>query len=359
MRTQKWLGQGLAPAPKLGLVSCLCVTALSWPMGLLSEAKAQASARRGSAPTHATELPLENPSLSPAADLVFAPQSKASLPAKLGTLNVQDFSPQASFSPLPAEPILKIGEQRQSALQPIATLYSYAMDGRQAVTVYVRDLPIVTFIEHPRLEPPLLRASSLVAQLNQMAQGSLKDTTITLAWTEFQGGDPLYAVQVNDQELLRIDEGVLLVDSQRPVDTALLAANRLRRLLLDAPPLPAPALPQLATLPAKAAAQPPQRTAQQGPLFTVERVQEGIASWYDLHPHSAGDDGSPPYSALRDRGAGNQPEKWPPGSGAHQRSRPLYPRSDHRPLLAGGRSPGHGPRRTCPSAPGSAAAPLE
>jgi rare lipoprotein A len=284
MRTQKWLGQGLAPAPKLGLVSCLCVTALSWPVGLLSEARAQASARRGSAPTHATELPLENPSLSPAADLVFAPQFKASLPAKLGTLNVQDFSPQASFSPLPEEPILKIGEQRQSALQPIATLYSYAMDGRQAVTVYVRDLPIVTFIEHPRLEPPLLRASSLVAQLNQMAQGSLKDTTITLAWTEFQAGDPLYAVQVNDQELLRIDEGVLLVDNQRPVDTALLAANRLRRLLLDAPPLPAPTLPQLATLPAKAAAQPPQRTAQQDPLFTVERVQEGIASWYDLHP---------------------------------------------------------------------------
>jgi hypothetical protein len=50
MRTQKWLGQGLAPAPKLGLVSCLCVTALSWPVGLLSEARAQASARRDPPP---------------------------------------------------------------------------------------------------------------------------------------------------------------------------------------------------------------------------------------------------------------------------------------------------------------------
>lgn len=79
------------------------------------------------------------------------------------------------------------------------------MDGRQVVTVYVKDLPIVSFVEQPGLEPPLLRASTLVARLNQMAQGSLKDTTIALAWAEPQSGDPLYAVQVNGEELLRID----------------------------------------------------------------------------------------------------------------------------------------------------------
>lgn len=291
MQTQKWLGQGLAPAPKLGLVSCLCVTALSWPMGLLSNARAQASARSGSTTTQAAELPLEGPSLSPAAKLVFAPQPNPSLPAKPGTLNVQDLSsllpsPQASLPRLLEEPILKIGEQKQSAPQPIATLYAYLIDGRQAVTVYVRDLPIVTFVEHPRLEPPLLRASSLVAQLNQMAQGSLEDTTITLAWTEPKSGDPLYAVRVNGKELLRVDEGVLLVDNQRPVDTALLATNRLRRLLLGAPPLPAPVLPQLATLKAKTAAPPPPVPVQQQgvPLIKASLVQEGIASWYDLHP---------------------------------------------------------------------------
>lgn len=181
----------------------------------------------------------------------------------------------------------------QHTNQPISTLYDYQMDGQQVVTVYVRDLPIVSFVEHPGLEPPLMRASALVAQLNQMAQGSLKDTTITLGWAGLelaeQGlGVPLYTIQVNNKELLRIDDGVLLIDNQRPVDVAVLAANRLRRLLLDAPPISAPALPQPAALTAKAAvAGPKSKTAPQQeptPVRVVGPVQEGIASWYDLHP---------------------------------------------------------------------------
>ncbi|WP_414385286.1 septal ring lytic transglycosylase RlpA family protein [Synechococcus sp. H60.3] len=295
MRNWKRLGQGLAPARQVGLVGCLCVTALSLPAGMLGSpnSQAQASTRSGSPSARATQPSPKAHSLSPATDLVSPSQPNAPLPAKLGTLHSQDsesllLSRQAIPSRPTEEPTLKIGEQQQQTRQPISTLYDYQMDGRQVVTVYVRDLPVVSFVEQPGLESPLLRASTLVARLNQMAQGSLKDTTITLAWAEPQSGDPLYAVQVNGEELLRIDEGVLLPDNQRPVDTAVLAANRLRRLLLDAPPISAPALPQPAALAAKATVVGPKpETAAQpkpAPVRTVGPVQEGIASWYNLHP---------------------------------------------------------------------------
>ncbi len=315
MRNWKRLGQGLDPAQKMGLVSCLCVTALSLPIGMLGgfASRAQASTRRGSPSGRAADLlteVAESVPPAPTTDLFPTAQSSAvgmaqdrtlaerkdslaaataPAPAKSGSLNLDHLLDQVRQAvPTPTEePALKIGEQQQQISQPISTLYDYQMDGQQVVTVYVRDLPIVSFVEQPELDSPLMRASSLVAQLNQMAQGSLKDTTITLDWadpkpTEQESGAPLYAIHVNDEELLRIDEGVLLVDNQRQVDTAVLAANRLRRLLLDAPPIQAPVLRQPATLTATA-----HQTVQQEPVPAPTRVvgpvQEGIASWYDLH----------------------------------------------------------------------------
>ncbi|MEN9223970.1 MAG: septal ring lytic transglycosylase RlpA family protein [Thermostichus sp. HHBFW_bins_43] len=306
--------QGLTPTQKLGLVSCLCVTALGLPMGVWSgfAPRAQASNRMGmgsSSGRTANSLAESTPP-APTADLIPVIQpstvgiaqegtverreSLTPAPAKPGTLNLEQLLERARHeAPIAGEePILKIGEQQQQPSQPISTLYDYQMDGQQVVTVYVRDLPVVSFVEQPELDSPLMRASSLVAQLNQMAQGSLKDTTITLDWAE---PDPaaeestplLYAIHVNDEELLRIDDGVLLVDNQRQVDMAVLAANRLRRLLLDAPPIQAPALPQAPTLTATASLPETGSGSPQQPVPVATRVvgpvQEGIASWYDLH----------------------------------------------------------------------------
>ncbi|MEN9221849.1 MAG: septal ring lytic transglycosylase RlpA family protein [Thermostichus sp. BF3_bins_97] len=315
MRNWKWFGQGLDPAQKLGLVSCLCVTALGLPVGMSGgfASRAQASTRTGSPSGRAADLLADSTPPAPTADLIPAAQpntvgiaqegtgverreslaaATVPVPAKPGTLNLEQLLEQVrQAAPTPAEEsALKIGEQQQQSSQPISTLYDYQMDGQQVVTVYVRDLPVVSFVEQPELDSPLMRASSLVAQLNQMAQGSLKDTTITLDWAEPDpDGKPsaplLYAIRVNDEELLRIDNGVLLVDNQRKVDTAVLAANRLRRLLLDAPPIQAPALPQAPTL--TATANLPETGSLQQPVPAATRVvgpvQEGIASWYDLH----------------------------------------------------------------------------
>lgn len=72
MRNWKQLGQGLDPARKMGLVSCLCVTALGLPVGMLGglTSRAQASTRTGSLSTRAAELSPASKLPSPATDLV-------------------------------------------------------------------------------------------------------------------------------------------------------------------------------------------------------------------------------------------------------------------------------------------------
>jgi rare lipoprotein A len=190
---------------------------------------------------------------------------------------------------------LKVGQPQQpkaTAELPPATLYAYRMDGKEVSTVYLRDLPVISFVEHPDMEEPLLRASALVAQLNQLAQGYAGNQTITLDWVDPNPGKtpgiqasadstlqpPLhYAIKVNQQELLRVNEGVLLVGNEDElVDAALLATNRLRRLLLDAPPIQPPALPEQLRQ---------QSVTAFNPNWTpvLGKEQEGYASWYSLH----------------------------------------------------------------------------
>lgn len=79
MRNWKRLGQGLAPARQVGLVGCLCVTALSLPAGMLGSpnSQAQASTRSGSPSARATQPSPKAHSLSPATDLISPSQPNA------------------------------------------------------------------------------------------------------------------------------------------------------------------------------------------------------------------------------------------------------------------------------------------
>ncbi len=185
---------------------------------------------------------------------------------------------------------LKIGERYQlhpDGEVPPATLYRYQMDDQEVATVYLKDLPIISFVEHPDLEPPLLRASSLVAQLNQLAQGA-QGGEVSLAVEEIpaEGTDPQgqYVIQLNDQQLLPIDEGILLAGEKNHTTVALTATNRLRRLLFQSPPIKTPPpLPQ------------PETPEPLDPTVLIGRSEpsqpqfsdQGYASWYGhgRHPH--------------------------------------------------------------------------
>ncbi len=184
------------------------------------------------------------------------------------------------------EAVIKVGQpQLESGEQqvPMATLFSHFIDERPVVTVYLKELPIISFQAHPEHASPLLRAAGLVAELNQLAQSHAQNASITLDWQEDSPSAPGgYVIRLNEAELVQVDEGVLLTGTQsRDVDVALLATNRLRRLLFDAPPVSAPPM-------AEAASSPDPQDLLEPPLLPQAHLStdQGLASWY-RHPDAA------------------------------------------------------------------------
>ena len=195
---------------------------------------------------------LETPSLKPASEVdeqgVFLP-------------------PSDEASPFPT--VLKLGRLQndlQEAELPPATLYSYDINGRQATTVYLEGLPLLTFVESSESsveeetirETPLERATQLTSKLNVLSRADLEDREIGL---DTENG---YSITIDDEVLVNIDRNVALDLHNSYSSTALAATNRLRRLLQGAPPVgTATVVPQSTIVP-----------------NSVASSQRGLASWY-------------------------------------------------------------------------------
>ncbi|WP_333410000.1 septal ring lytic transglycosylase RlpA family protein [Microcoleus sp. T2B6] len=191
------------------------------------------------------------------------------------------------------------------ARDSIAKIQPHNLGGRQAATVYVRNIPVITFLnaspetntplgetgnsqarpsspskvagarENPKVgnlasnssnqEPdPIWRASSLAARLNQLARNNIDPNSITVKWEK---GDR-YIIQANGEELVNINAETILPDTTSNFSRdALQATNRLRRLLGNAPPLE-----EVAGKP-----QPEPPVLSMGP---VQVRLSGWASWY-------------------------------------------------------------------------------
>jgi rare lipoprotein A len=159
----------------------------------------------------------------------------------------------------------------------IAKIQLHELGGQQAATVYVRNIPVITFLdESPQTntkmvktddnasdlsnpskvareinnpsdsqkisnsgnkEPdPVWRASSLAARLNQLARNNVDPNNITVKW---ESGDR-YLIQANGEDLVHINAKTILPDTTSDFSQdALQVTNRLRRLLGNAPPLEA------------------------------------------------------------------------------------------------------------------------
>jgi rare lipoprotein A len=187
----------------------------------------------------------------------------------------------------------------------IAKIQPHDLGGRQAATVYVRNIPVITFLnpspqtntkigktgdsqagtrsqskvagakENPKVgniatkessqtPDPVWRASSLAARLNQLARNNVDPNSITVKW---ETGDR-YIIQANGEDLVNINAENILPDTTSDFSRdALQVTNRLRRLLGNAPPL-------------AAVADQPQPEA---PVLSMGPVQvrlSGWASWY-------------------------------------------------------------------------------
>ncbi|WP_228041642.1 septal ring lytic transglycosylase RlpA family protein [Planktothrix mougeotii] len=235
-------------------------------------------------------------------------------------LNPPDFVPSIPLLKTPSEEInlsttqpepadvMKVGEYQSqpttTAFLPdtVAKIKAHELNQEQAATLYIRNIPVLTFIQNanfdpkartaPTLQPikvgsyfgqadlpnpktpatqststtdPVSRATAVAAEINQLIRNNFDATTIQVRWDEQRQH---YVIEVAGKELVSIDSQTILPDTTNDKATdALQATNRIRRQIGNAPPLnaieglPKPSVPEVAT------------------GFFFRRI-EGWASWY-------------------------------------------------------------------------------
>ncbi len=223
----------------------------------------------------------------------------------------------ATSSGLPASEATKVGEyQSQESSRPaIASIHTHTLNGRQAVTLYVRGIPVLTFLGGRTTESqatrevqstaqsshaltsqeklptpsaashavqqsssgasnsadPAWRASAIAAQINQFQQAGIDATTITARW---ESARQRYVIRVGQQELVELNSNTVLPENaEAGAEEVLQATNRLRRLLGNAP-----AIADISNRP---------RLTQQISFGTITARLQGLASWYGPGFHGA------------------------------------------------------------------------
>jgi rare lipoprotein A len=211
--------------------------------------------------------------------------------------------------------VLKVGETRSRSIarsqaqdDAIAKIYSHKLEDRQAVTVYVRGIPVLTFIgdtgktdtmtasttqlngevvklnstkttkfstqtlneaELIASKDPLERATTAAALINQLKQDGIEANTIAPVW---ESGN--YVIKFGDRATLKFDDRLILPQTTRnKAQDVLEATNLLRRLLGGAAPVNqiknAPAIAPLAAKPTAG-----------NMLGQFTEIGSGLASWY-------------------------------------------------------------------------------
>lgn len=165
---------------------------------------------------------------------------------------------------------------------PIANIQPHAWkDGRLAVTLRVRNIPIMTFLgtnadlavlsnnqDLTSPDNPMDRANAIADKINQLAQDpDFKAENITIGVDKTTR---TYLIKVNDDVLVSLDQNTVLPDATRNLSKdALQMANRLRRVMGNAEPLTSiatviqPSFNQIINTPS-----------------TGRQVRGGVASWY-------------------------------------------------------------------------------
>jgi len=215
------------------------------------------------------------------------------------TVGAQTTGGKATPSPSLANGnVIKVGEYQSPAarLSPnnvITKVHSHNLEGRQAATLFVRDIPVITFIGSEstvRAETklgirgkfnyknihastsnksvkaagsgnvkdisnrkssthhnPVDRAGILAAKLNQLTEGRVDASKISVSWKGITNSKSIspkdvlpeaYVIKINDTQLVEINDNTRLPDTTNNLaEDALQVTNRLRRLIGKASPL--------------------------------------------------------------------------------------------------------------------------
>ncbi len=153
----------------------------------------------------------------------------------------------------------KVGERQATAptaTRAIATLHRHEKQGREAITVYLRGIPILTFMgthaaqpagvkvaaasggappEQTTLSDAAQQATVLTARLNQLYEQGFDANLVRVRWDEQHQRYHIYA---DKEHLLTLNSQILLPENQQRSDeNALRIANLIRRQLGNAPAL--------------------------------------------------------------------------------------------------------------------------
>lgn len=193
--------------------------------------------------------------------------------------------------------VVKVGEQQTPQTQArednIAKIHSHEIQGKKAATLYVRNIPVLTFVgsqavsggvkmgalqgrqaaklksgspsestSEPRQNSdmqtdPVLRATAIAAKLNQLYRDGVDAKQISVSWKDSPDGDH-YVIEANKATIVAVNANTILPDTTHNAEQdALQVTNRLRRIIGDASPLrevqdkPAPKVQEISLGPIK------------------------------------------------------------------------------------------------------------
>lgn len=263
------------------------------------------------------------------------------------------FNQPSTSEPQLTHDVVKLGEQQSqttnetSAETTIAKVQSHELAGRKAATLYVRNIPILTFLSSGKTasEPvkmgqrqatsesadaiaatkalsnfspsdvpsgstsetspktleagkastdatsqqdPIWRATAIAAKLNQLNREGVDAKTITVSWNaqadQAKASGERYAIKANNTVIAVIDADTVLPDTTRNLEKdALQATNRLRRLLGNASPL-------------NSVSGKPNDWSQQVAVGSIRFHLSGLASWYGPGFHGSPSASGEPFN---------------------------------------------------------------
>ncbi|NJM48345.1 MAG: septal ring lytic transglycosylase RlpA family protein [Alkalinema sp. RU_4_3] len=217
-----------------------------------------------------------------------------------------------------AQIAIKVGETQQDVNRAsndlVAKIHTHSLQGKQAATLYVRNIPVFTFLSDqpvaendvkfgstqnnsyraasyksdsgaafqsspqafnaPSTDSSLTRAAEIATKINQFYNAGVSAETVQVAWKPLKAGDTQgqYVVEMNGTAIAAIDAATTFAQTTRnPEQDALQVANRLRRLLGNAKPLTAAQGKPVAVA---------RRSEPETGEYAVSNVLNGWASWY-------------------------------------------------------------------------------
>lgn len=208
----------------------------------------------------------------------------------------KDNTPEVTITPS-RESQIATTSQTQNATQnaSVTKIYPHTLDGQAAATLYVQNIPVLTFLGEPLSQEntqktvslsttpvvmanlsntePVQEAEAVAEKLSQWVRTPEDAQAIAVTWDKDLEA---YIIRASDHTLVTMGKDVILPDTtNNSTQDAVQATNRLRRLLGNAPPIE-----EIYGKPVIAPGKEPHNNTPAQPQFVAVQALSGWASWY-------------------------------------------------------------------------------